>query len=137
MLILIKNSRKFWRITNFVGIFLWVGVFTGCGIQTGLFYSLPTDVMPTDSNDGSGVADEPTTEATGGGENSDNPGSENTEAETGPLSASSSGAFVTVANGAVLQSESYSLVMMLGSPVVPRDDDLSESLGHEIFPWLN
>lgn len=120
-----------------MGFFLWVGFFTGCGTQTSLSYNLPTDV-PIDSGNDSGVADEPTTEATSGGEeNSDNPGSENTEAGTGPLSASSSGAFVTLANGAVLQSESYSLVIKLGSPVVPRDDDLSDSLGHEIFPWLN
>jgi hypothetical protein len=121
-------------IKNIVGVFLWVGVFTGCGMQTSLSYGFPENA-PTDSSD-SGAADEPTTEPVSeGGGDVDNPGSENPEA--GTVSASSSGAFVTAANGGVLQSESYSLVVMLGSPVVPRDDDLSESLGHEIFPWLN
>lgn len=137
MLILVKNNQKFWRISSFMGIFLWVGVFASCGMQTGLSYDFPTNISPSPGDDSGGI-DEPTVEPISeDGGNTDNPGSENTETGTGTLSASSSGAFVTLANGAVLQSDSYSLVLMLGSPVVPRDDDLSESLQHEILPWLN
>lgn len=135
MLAFVKTSQSLWRIPNLVLVFACLVFFANCGTGTNLSFSFPSNIPAIPGTD-TGTVDEPVTESTPGGE-ADNPGSENTESETGILDVSSSGAFVASINGKALQSESYSLVVMMGSPVVPLDDDLSASFSHEIFPWSN
>lgn len=131
----VKTTSQFLRVFRLFVLVVAIGFLAGCWYDesSSQFF---TGSRPVD--DFGPPQEDPETETNP----TDTPvtDTENTSTSTddsGVASIADNGAFVTIANGKALQSESYSMVVMLGSPVVPRDDDLSQSLQHEIFPWLN